>query len=373
MIPKPLKGITVVEMGTVEAEGIASLLLSDYGARVIRLEMVFPEQKNSQTNSFRICDRGKERILFRPDRKEDRNWFEQQIKKTDALITSVPKKLLSQWHMDSAVLCVKNPGLVYTSITGYGQSGPWGEGHPYNEITIQAESGLMSITGEEHGEPVRCGGDFAVFAGGLNACIATLMALIDRNRSGRGRVCDVSMMDSIIYGLENQFSLYLKSGVVPVPMGNHYALSAPVGDYCCRDGKKLMISVATEPQWNNFAEAVGHREWLEDEDYRNVQSRLKHYKKLEKDVAAAFMEYTSEELVRRLQSKNCIYGTVNDFKDVARHPQTEARHMLISVRVPDGDQWTVPSNPLVMDGEKPAGHVILDTKMCQNNDTDNSK
>lgn len=363
MTLKPLEGITIVEMGTTEAEGIATLLLSDYGAEVIRLE--FPKKEQEENcQDFRICDRGKRRIRFRPDVREDRTWLEELLSHVDAVVTSVPDIRMSQWNLDVDTLCGRNPAMVYTSVTGYGQTGPYGNGRLYNEAAIQAESGFMATTGPEHGEPVRSGSDFATFAAAANACIGTLMALIDAQRTGRGRRIDVSMMDSILYGFENQFSVYLKSGLIPERLGNHYALSAPVGDFMCKDGRKIMISVATGVQWENFADVMGHLEWLENPDYRNVSARLKNHCQLEKEVSAAFLEYTSQELMRRLQTKKCIYGQINNFREVTEHEQVQARRMLIEIETPDGTKMTVPSNPLVMDGKKKAGTVINDTKMC---------
>ena len=196
------------------------------------------------------------------------------------------------------------------------------------------------------------------------------MALIDAQRTGKGRKVDVSMMDSVLYGLENQFSLYLKSGKVPVPMGNHYALSAPVGDFLCRDGKKLMISVATDTQWRNFAEVLGHLEWLENPDFRNVSARLKHYQSLGAAVAGAFMEYSSDELMELLQTRSCIYGRINDFEDVVRHPQAAARGMFVKVTAPDGASFMAPGNPLVLDHAKCVDTVINNTKVCLEYGTD---
>ncbi|MGN1140042.1 MAG: CaiB/BaiF CoA transferase family protein [Oliverpabstia sp.] len=361
MSPKPLKGITIVEMGTQEAEGIAGLLLSDYGADVIRLEF---SQKGEDKSALRICDRGKRRVLFRPEDEEDRKWLRKLLMNTDAVVTSVPEPQMAQWQMDGDTLCSLYPGLVYTSVSGYGQNGPYAE-REYDEAVIQAESGFMSVTGPEHGEPIRCGGDFAVFAGAANACIATLMALIDAHRTGKGRKIDVSMMDSVLFGMENQYSVYLKSGKVPKPKGNHYALSAPVGDYPCKDGQRLMISVATEAQWKNFAEVLGHEEWLKDPDYRNVSERVKNQASLGKKVSAAFMEYTSDELIKMLQTRSCVYGRINHFDDVVRHPQAAARNMFVEIQVPGGQKITVPSNPIMMDGAKSTGIVINDTIPCQ--------
>lgn len=363
MTRKPLEGITIVEMGTTEAEGVTTLLLSDYGAKVLRLE--FPEEYEVEnTQGFRICDRGKERILFRPNVQEDKAWLKELLPWIDAIVSSVPASQLAQWNLDADTLCRENPRMVYTSVTGYGQTGPYAQGRLYNEASIQAESGFMSTTGPEHGEPVRSGSDFATFAAAANACIGTLMALIDAQRTGKGRWIDVSMMDSVLYGFENQFSLYLKSGKVPGPLGNHYALSAPVGDFLCKDGKRLMISVATQMQWENFAKALGHTEWLENPAYRNLNARLKNYRMLGEEVGAAFLDRTSDELMEQLQMKKCIYGKINDFKDVVQHPQVAARHMLMEIETPDRKKMVVPSNPLILDGQKYAGTVINDTSMC---------
>lgn len=363
MTRKPLEGITIVEMGTTEAEGVTTLLLSDYGAKVLRLE--FPEEYEVEnTQEFRICDRGKERILFRPNVQEDKAWLKELLSRIDAIVSSVPASQLAQWNLDADTLCRENPRMVYTSVTGYGQTGPYAQGRLYNEASIQAESGFMSTTGPEHGEPVRSGSDFATFAAAANACIGTLMALIDAQRTGKGRWIDVSMMDSVLYGFENQFSLYLKSGKVPGPLGNHYALSAPVGDFLCKDGKRLMISVATQMQWENFAKALGHMEWLENPAYRNLNARLKNYRMLGEEVGAAFLDRTSDELMEQLQMKKCIYGKINDFKDVVQHPQVAARHMLMEIETPDRKKMVVPSNPLILDGQKYAGTVINDTTMC---------
>lgn len=363
MTRKPLEGITIVEMGTTEAEGVTTLLLSDYGAKVLRLEFL-EEYEVENTQGFRICDRGKERILFRPNVQEDKAWLKELLPWIDAIVSSVPASQLAQWNLDADTLCRENPRMVYTSVTGYGQTGPYAQGRLYNEASIQAESGFMSTTGPEHGEPVRSGSDFATFAAAANACIGTLMALIDAQRTGKGRWIDVSMMDSVLYGFENQFSLYLKSGKVPGPLGNHYALSAPVGDFLCKDGKRLMISVATQMQWENFAKALGHTEWLENPAYRNLNARLKNYRMLGEEVGAAFLDRTSDELMEQLQMKKCIYGKINDFKDVVQHPQVAARHMLMEIETPDRKKMVVPSNPLILDGQKYAGTVINDTSMC---------
>ena len=366
----PLSGLRVLELGFSEAAGIAALLLSDFGAEVIRLDMPAkcneaPELSNEdaiifglETVSERLCDRGKKRVLLDLGDKPQRELFLRLLKTSDAVLDGFAPGIMDSYLLSHESLQEAFPDLVYTSVSGYGASGPYAD-RLWSEATIQAESGFVSTTGTEGGDPFRSGGDMASFFGGLLACIGTLTALLGRRMQGAkatgvsgGRYVDVSMMDSILFGLENQFSLYLKSGVVPKPRGNSYALSAPVGNFPCGDGKEIMISVATEAQWRAFAGALHKDEWLARPEYANVSRRIEHDKLLGEEVSAAFAEYTREELTERLQSGGCIYGYINDFPAVTEHRQSLARGMFIEVTRADGTAFTVPANPLVIDGER---------------------
>ena len=167
---------------------------------------------------------------------------------TDFWMGAVPCAM-AEVGLDEEALQAVSPDLVHTRISGYGGFGPYAD-RLWSEAVIQAESGFVSTTGMEGGDPVRSGGDMATALGGLMGCIAMLMGLLGRYKAAgsRAREIDVSLMDSVLFGLENQFSLYLKSGVIPRPKGNNYALSAPVGNFRCKDGEEIMISVATEAQ-----------------------------------------------------------------------------------------------------------------------------
>lgn len=355
MKPRPLDGYIIVEAGTAEAEGLATLLLSDYGAKVYRLE---PE-----AGEPRLCDRGKIRVRCRPERPEDRAWLRELLAKADGFVTSLPEEQLAGWELDANTLRQRNPRLVCVSVTGYGQRGPWA-GRPFDEGCVQAEAGIMSITGAEGGEPVRIGGEAATFAGGACACIALLMGLIGARRAGTGRAMDVSMMDAILYGLENQFSLYLRNGQAPRPMGNHYALAAPVGDYRCGDGQSIMISLSTQAQWEKFLAVLGEPAQLRAPEYSSFHDRLAHRRQLDREINAVFAAYSSDELLELLLRAGCVCGKINDLAAAAAHPQVAARGMLLEAVKEDGTKVRIPSDPLVIDGCRCAEGVYRDTVVC---------
>lgn len=282
-------------------------------------------------------------------------WDEQQralflrlLPLCDGVLDGYRPGVLEELGLDGETMQKTAPGLVYTQVTGFGATGPYSK-RPWSEAVVQAESGFVSTTGLEGDDPIRSGGDMAAALGGLMTCAAILMGLLERqkNPASRGRRIDVSMMDSILFGLENQFSLYLKSGIIPRPKGNNYALSAPVGNFLCGDGKEIMISVATEAQWKAFAEALHKEQWLTRPEFANVSRRIENYKLLGQEVSAAFAQYTREELMEVLQSRACVYGCINDFAAVVQHPQTAARAMFLEVTGSDGQTFTAPANPIM--------------------------
>lgn len=366
---RPLDGIRVIEIGRSEAAGVAGLLLSDFGAEVILIdspgksgEPCAADHEDSITFGVdicaeRLCDRGKKRVFLDIFDEAQKVLFHRLLKTADVLLIGIAPKFLKGAGLDAETLSQLYPELASVCVSGYGLTGPYAE-RLWSEACVQAESGFVSTTGPENGDPVRSGGDMANFLGGMITCITALMELAEKERCWAeggivtGRHADVSMMDSIVFGLENQFSLYLKSGIVPVPKGNHYALSAPVGNFPCKDGE-IMISVATEAQWKAFSEALGHPEWVEIPEFFNVSRRLENYKLLGETVTEAFMHYNRMELMEILQSRNCIYGCINDFPGVTEHVQTQARHMFMEVISGDGSRYTAPSNPILING----GHM----------------
>lgn len=352
---KPLEGIRILDFSQFMSGPMCTMLMSDFGAEVIKIENP-PIGDNTRygniiendvSSHYATRNRGKKSIVLNMKDEKHKALFLELVKTADAVIENYKPGTMKKFGIDYDVLKEINPAIVYSSISGYGQDGPYA-GHAAFDQTVQAESGMMSITGPEGGEPVKSGGSIADYSGGLMCCIGTLMGIIEAKKTGKGRRIDVSMMDSLIFCLENQFSSYLKTGKVPKPMGNSYASSAPIGAYKCKDGKSLMITVGTDAQWKTFCEALNQPQWYANEGWSTMTQRAADYKAIDAEVNRVFGQYTSEEVADMLFKGKCVYGKINDFEAVAHHPQVEYRKTIVNCTYPNGVSFRVPGNPILM-------------------------
>lgn len=352
---KPLEGFRILDFSQFMSGPMCTLLLNDFGAEVIKIENP-PIGDNTRygnvidngaSSHFATRNRGKKSIVLNMKDETHKKLFLELVKTADAVIENYKPGTMEKFGINYDVLKAINPKIVFTSISGYGQDGPYAD-HAAFDQTVQAESGMMSITGPEGGEPVKCGGSIADYSGGLMACIGTLMGIIEAQRTGHGRRVDVSMMDSLIFCMENQFSSYLRSGKVPKPSGNSYASSAPIGAYKCKDGKSLMITVGTDAQWKTFCEALNQPQWYENQNWATMTQRAKDYKAIDAEVLRVFSDYTSDEVADILQKHKCVYGKINDFEAVANHPQVTHRQTIVNAVFPNGTSFRVPGNPIHM-------------------------
>lgn len=352
---KPLEGFRILDFSQFMSGPMCTLLLNDFGAEVIKIENP-PIGDNTRygnvidngaSSHFATRNRGKKSIILNMKDVTHKAMFLELVKMADAVIENYKPGTMDKFGINYDVLREINPKIVFTSISGYGQEGPYAD-HAAFDQTVQAESGMMSITGEEGGEPVKCGGSIADYSGGLMACIGTLMGIIEAQRTGQGRRVDVSMMDSLIFCMENQFSSYLRTGNVPKPSGNSYASSAPIGAYKCKDGKSLMITVGTDAQWKTFCDALNQPQWYANQNWSTMTQRAKDYKAIDAEVLRIFADYTSEEVADILQKNNCVYGKINNFEDVANHPQVAYRKTIVDAVFANGTSFKVPGNPILM-------------------------
>lgn len=352
---KPLEGIRILDFTQFMSGPMCTLLLSDFGAEVIKIENPSGGDTCRQGNildqgvssHYATRNRGKKSIVLNMKDSAQKELFLKLVKNADAVVENFKPGTMEKFGITYEVLKDINPRIVYTSISGFGQEGPFAS-LPAFDATVQAESGLMSITGEEGGRPMKCGAAVADYSGGLSGCIGTLMALFDAQRTGKGRRVDVSMMDSLVFLLENQFSIYLRDKKIPEQNGNRYPGSSPIGDFMCKDGIPIMLNISTDVQWKNFAEACEQPQWLEDQDFADIRQRGKNYRKVEAEVSRVFAERGSEELYKALQAHKCVCGRINNFEGLEKHPQVEARGMIVNATYDNGVTFRVPGNPIHM-------------------------
>ena len=354
---KPLKGIRILDFTQFFSGPVATLMLADYGAEVIKLEnpplgdntRYGNYIENQASTHYATRNRGKKSVVLNMKDERQRDLFLELVKSADAVVENFKPGTMEKFGITYEVLEKVNPAIVYTSISGYGQEGPYAS-HAAYDATVQAESGVMSITGEAGGNPLKCGGSIADYCGGLMACIGTLIGIVDAQRTGHGRRIDVSMMDTLILLQENMFSSYLKTGKLPKPNGNRYPAASPIGDFMCKDGVPVMLNIATDAQWKAFAEVLEQPQWLEDPDFASMSLRGQNYEKVEAEVLRVFAGLTSKEVAERLQSRKLVYGSINNYEAVVHHPQVEFRKTFVNANWPNGVSFQVPGNPMLMSG-----------------------
>lgn len=356
---RPLEGIRILDFSQFLSGPVSTLLLSDYGAEVIKIEnpplgdntRYGPYIDRGTSSHYAMRNRGKKSIVLNMKKEEHKQLFIEMVKTADAVVDNYKPGTMEKFGITYDLLREINPAIVYTSLSGYGQTGPYAD-HAAFDQTVQAESGIMSITGENGGTPMKCGASVADFSAGLVACAGTLMAIYDAQRTGQGRRVDVSMMDSLIFGLETQFSNYLQTGKIPGPRGNVTYQTVPSGAFRCKDGERLMITVSTETQWKNFCDALDKPEWFTKSEWSSRKSRVENQEKLQKEIAKVFALYDSRELEKRFLDLRCVFGRVNDFQKVVSHSQVAHRHTLVDATFPNGVTFRVPGNPIHINGMK---------------------
>ena len=354
---KPLEGFRILDFTQFMSGPICTLMLSDFGAEVIKMEnpplgdttRYGNIVENGCSSHYATRNRGKKSVVINMKDPKQRDLFLKLVETSDAVIENFKPGTMEKFGITYEVLEKVNPKIVYTSISGYGQEGPYAK-RPAYDATVQAESGVMSITGEAGGHPTKCGGSIADYSGGLVGCIGTLIGIIDAQKTGHGRRIDASMMDALLLLQENMISMYLKNGVLPKPNGNRYPAASPIGDFMCKDGVPIMLNISTDAQWKAFAEALEQPQWLEDPDFASMRIRANNYVKVEAEVNRVFSQYTSAEIAERLEAKKSIYGMINDYEAIRNHPQVQYRKTFVDAVYPNGTSFTVPGNPLRMSG-----------------------
>lgn len=292
---KPLEGFRILDFTQFMSGPICTLMLSDFGAEVIKMEnpplgdttRYGNIVENGCSSHYATRNRGKKSVVINMKDPKQRDLFLKLVETSDAVIENFKPGTMEKFGITYEVLEKVNPRIVYTSISGYGQEGPYAK-RPAYDATVQAESGVMSITGEAGGHPTKCGGSIADYSGGLVGCIGTLIGIIDAQKTGHGRRIDASMMDALLLLQENMISMYLKNGVLPKPNGNRYPAASPIGDFMCKDGVPIMLNISTDAQWKAFAEALEQPQWLEDPDFTSMRIRANNYVKVEAEVNRVF-------------------------------------------------------------------------------------
>ncbi|MEI6239479.1 MAG: CoA transferase [Planctomycetia bacterium] len=360
MSTKPLHGIKVLDLTRVLAGPFCTMVLADLGADVVKVERpdggddgrhFGPFLPSGESGYFASVNRGKRSIALDLKDATDRDTFLALADKSDVLVENFRPGTMERLGFGSAALRSRNPGLIYTSVTGFGRTGPDADQAAY-DVIVQARSGLMSVTGHDPDEPVRVGSSISDILAGLYAAIGVCASLRERDATGRGADLDLAMLDCSVSILENAIARFVVSGLVPEPLGTRHPSIAPFAAFRAQDGS-LVIAAGNDPLWQTLCRAIGAPELLADPLLSSNRDRAEHAKHLEQAINARLAAKTVAEWLTILGAAGVPCGPINDLSHVLTDPQLEQRGMWHTLRDADGYELVTAGTPFTIDGAKP--------------------
>lgn len=350
----PLSSVTVLDLTWVLAGPFASMVLCDLGADVIKVERPpFGDVARTtgpyidhQSAYFFSVNRGKRSICLDLKKPAGRDLFLRLVEKADVVMENFTPGTMDALGLDYAVLSARNPRIIYAATSGFGQTGP-DRGRPALDIIVQGMGGIMSITGEPGGPPVRPGNSQGDITAGLYTAIGVLGALHEREASGRGQMLDISMLDCQIAVLENAFARYFATGEPPRAIGTRHPLTTPFQAFPTGDGWIVIaISWGIENQWELFCVTIDRADLIDDPRFETPGLRTRHHDVLEPVLNEALRRKTTAEWLREFDAIGLPCGPLNDIPHAAEHPQVKARGMLVDVSHPSGVTLRIPDTPV---------------------------
>jgi len=336
--PPPLDGTTVLDFTRVLSGPYCTMLLADMGARVIKIEQPGrgddtrawgPPFIQGESAYFLSVNRNKESLSLDLKMPGGQRVIAQLLERADVLVENFRPGAMDRLGLGFGTLSIRHPRLVYCSISGFGQSGPRRAERGYDAV-MQAEGGLMSITGDAEGPSFRLGVAISDIVTGLFAAQGIAMALLARVRSGLGQNVDIGMLDATAALLTYQAGIYFATGQPPQRMGNRHPSIAPYETFSAADGE-LVVAVGNDEQWRRFCEVIDKRGLAEDARFATNRDRVNHYDALRPLLAAALKLRPRGDWVTALKAAGVACGSVREVPDVLADPQIDARLMVETV------------------------------------------
>jgi crotonobetainyl-CoA:carnitine CoA-transferase CaiB-like acyl-CoA transferase len=332
-----LSDITVLDLSRVLAGPYGTMVLGDFGAEIIKIEQPGlgddtrhwgpPFTPHGQSAYFLAANRNKQSMTLNLKDERGKAILRGLVARAaDVLIENFKVGTMAKLGLSYADLRALNPGLIYCAITGYGQDGPY-HNRPGYDTVIQAQGGVMSITGPAEGDPFKVGVAIVDITAGLHAVIAILAALHRRTRTGEGEFIDIALFDAQLGWLANVASSYLVSGEPPARYGNAHGAIVPYQTFATADGH-LMLAVGNDRQFAALCRMLGKDAWIEDARFATNPARVEHRAALIPRLEAEFRQASTQVWIERLLDVDIPCGPVNDIPAALSDPQAAARGMV---------------------------------------------
>ena len=336
-MPGPLDGIKVLDLTRVLAGPYATMLLGDLGAEVIKIEQPgigdesrnFGPFKNGFSLYFMSVNRGKRSITLNLKTERGQAIFKQLLAYTDIVVENFRPGTMQKLGLDYDTLKAEHPSLIYAACSGFGQTGPYAQQGAYDMI-IQGMGGIISITGEPEGPPVRVGTSISDITAALFTTIGVLSALHHRNETGKGQLVDVAMLDSLVAVLENAVVRYFATGEAPKPLGARHPAITPFEAFASADGH-VIIALGNDTLWAKFCEHVNRQDLISDARFRTNADRTENHAELFPILSEIMFQRTTDDWIDTLGKIGVPCGPINAMDKVVSHPQVQAREMITRV------------------------------------------
>ena len=354
----PLEGIHVLEMSHVQAGPTCATLLADMGAEVIKIESFAGDQfrYSMEGVNFVNFNRNKRGIALNLKTEAGKEIAYKLVKRADVYIENFLPGAMDRLGFGYETLREMNPRIIYCSISGFGQSGPFRERPAYDPV-IQAMSGIMDSTGDPDGEPVRMRPAIIDFCTGTNAAFGIASALIGREKTGKGVQIDVALLDVAIYAMSPYVTRFNQTGELPERCGSGMPTAAPHKNFKTKDGL-VYIGAGPDQAWQKVCKALGLDDMAKNPDYAMRAQRANHRDEINRVVEEIALKYTSRELEEKLLAAGVACGRLRNVGDIIQEPHVRMRGILESVDHPTMGEITTVKTPVFLSGQ-PASTRLL--------------
>ena len=333
---KPLDGIRVLDLSRILAGPYCSMLLSDFGAEIIKIEnpdkgddtrAYGPPFVDGESVYFLSVNRGKKSLALNLKSAEGREALKKLIGRSDVLLENFRRDFLQRIGFGYDEVARLNPKIIYASVTGYGHTGPWAD-RPGYDLAVQGQGGIMSLTGDPNGPPYKTGTSFADITAGIYATLGILLALHARNRTGRGQKVDVSLLDGQVSFLTYQAGIYFGTGRSPTRKGNQHPTIVPYETFKARD-RYFNLAVGNDRLWQQFCDLIAKPDLKTHEKFATNPQRVQNHAELLPILQKVFAEKPADHWLALFEKNGIPCGPIFSVAEVLEHPQVQAREMVV--------------------------------------------
>lgn len=354
---KVLSGIRVLDFSQVLAGPFCTMNLADFGAEVIKIEKpgsgdgsrIFGPFVADQSGYYILVNRGKKGITL--DLKKGKDIIYEMVKSCDIVVENFKPGVMEKLGYSYDKLKEINPRLIYCSISGFGQDSPMRD-LPAYDIVAQGMSGMMSITGYPNDPPARVGSSLGDVSAGLYAVTGILLALYNREKTGKGQYVDIAMLDSVFAFIETNVVRHTIGGVHPTRVGARHPLSAPFDIYMCKDAY-VIIAVASDHHFAKLCEMIGQPDLIKDPKFDSDPHRSENDVELKAILEKFLADYTVDEAMKMMQERSIPCGPLCTVDEACQNPSILARDMLVEIDQPGAGKLKITGNPMKLSDTPP--------------------